>query len=679
MILSRLTLTNFGVFRGRQSIALQPQKGKPIILIGGKNGAGKTTFLEAIRLCFYGPQGLGFNSKDEYLKYLDSRIHNNANSIIQPNTASVAVEFQYSDSEDVHSYKVSRFWERRQTGKVHESLTVERNGKPLDDIAAEYWPEFVRDLIPPGVAQLFFFDGEKIQHLADDTSDQRELSEAMKALLGLDVVERLGADLEIYRSRIVKTLRDVDGSKDVEELTQELQHLENTLSELRAVREKEESSITELRSQVSRGQEKITAQGGSFVRNREKLVHDRAVLETQIEQAEAALRELCGGLLPFVLIPDLCKQVRNQLLVEQSTVQSESGRNVIKTAQSHFVSELEKAEFWADLPKLAPAARDKLKNRLDHIFDELTRSDRTNRAPLVHQLSPVLAQQLTSWIDDAAELKPVIRQHGTELERLSRELHRVQEELRKVPPDELLKPLLDELQHFNGQLAEAGKNAVLTDDKIKNAELELAVVRRRYASSVEKLAAQASQGSRVQLVPKIQHVLADFKAALLSKKLIQLQTDVTTSFNSLCRKKNSVREITINPDDFSVAFKSQDNHPIPKSQLSAGEKQIYAISMLWGLAKTSGRPLPIIIDTPLGRLDTDHRRLLTEHYFPFASHQVIILSTDSEIDQAYFRDLRQSVSQAYRFDFSMEDHGTRVNSGYFWNHTNEANEVTTYN
>ena len=314
MILTRLTLTNFGIFRGRQSISLLPQKGRPIILIGGKNGAGKTTFLEAIRLCFYGSQAFGFHSREEYLEYLDGRIHANPASIIQPTVASVAVEFQYSNFEAVHEYKVSRFWERRNTGKVHETLTVERNGKPLDDIAAEYWPEFVRDLIPPGVAQLFFFDGEKIQHLADDTSDARELSEAIKALLGLDIVERLETDLEIYRSRTVKTLRNVDGSKEVEELKQEVTHLEQTLGELRAVREEQEETLSSLRIQVVRLQDKITAQGGSFVRNREKLIHDRAVLETKIAEVETNLREMCGGLLPFVLVPRLCEQLRAQLL-----------------------------------------------------------------------------------------------------------------------------------------------------------------------------------------------------------------------------------------------------------------------------------------------------------------------------------------------------------------------------
>jgi DNA sulfur modification protein DndD len=679
MILTRLTLTNFGIFRGRQSINLQPQKGKPIVLIGGKNGAGKTTFLEAIRLCFYGSQGLGFNSRDEYLKYLDGRIHTNANFIIQPNAASVAVEFQYSDSDAVHAYKVSRFWERRNTGKIVETLTVERNGKPLDDVATEYWAEFVRDLIPPGVAQLFFFDGEKIQHLADDASDQRELSEAMKALLGLDAVERLGADLEVYRSRIVKTLRNVEGGNDVEEITQELQHLESALGQLRKVREGQESTISDLRGQVSRVQDKITAQGGSFVRNREKLVHDKAVFETQVTQVEAALRDACGGLLPFTLAPQLCDQLRRQLEAEQTAIELGAGKQVIRATKSLVVGQLDTTEFWDEFPKLSSTIRKKLKSRIGKLFDDAAKSRIVNRTDAVHQLSPNLIQQINRWLDASKDVKKTVLQQSAELERLSRELHRVEEELRKVPPDELLRPLLEELQKLNDQLADAGKSAVLTDDKIKNAELELASVRRRYAQSVEKLASHATQGSRVQLVPKIQQVLSDFKSALLSKKLLQLQTDVTTSFNSLCRKKDSVREILINSGDFSVVFKTQDHHPIPKSQLSAGEKQIYAISMLWGLAKTSGRPLPIIIDTPLGRLDTDHRRLLTERYFPFASHQVIILSTDSEIDQIYFSDLRKSISQAYRLDFSTEDRGTIVNSGYFWKNTHEANEITTNN
>jgi DNA sulfur modification protein DndD len=104
---------------------------------------------------------------------------------------------------------------------------------------------------------------------------------------------------------------------------------------------------------------------------------------------------------------------------------------------------------------------------------------------------------------------------------------------------------------------------------------------------------------------------------------------------------------------------------MPKASLSAGEKQIYAIAMLWALARTSGRPLPMIIDTPLARLDSEHRAKLVERYFPRASHQVILLSTDTEIDEQLLKTLKPSISHSFRLDFDQHDGRTEVTPGYF--------------
>jgi len=104
---------------------------------------------------------------------------------------------------------------------------------------------------------------------------------------------------------------------------------------------------------------------------------------------------------------------------------------------------------------------------------------------------------------------------------------------------------------------------------------------------------------------------------------------------------------------------------IRKQELSAGEKQIYAVSMLWALAKVSGRPLPMIIDTPLARLDRDHRTLLSQHYFPKASHQVLILSTDTEIDEQHFAMLQPAIARSYELAFLPEHSRTEIRPGYF--------------
>jgi len=88
--------------------------------------------------------------------------------------------------------------------------------------------------------------------------------------------------------------------------------------------------------------------------------------------------------------------------------------------------------------------------------------------------------------------------------------------------------------------------------------------------------------------------------------------------------------------------------------------------MLDALAKKSGRKLPIIIDTPLGRLDSKHRQKLVENYFPSASHQVIILSTDTEIGEDYLASLQEHISHTIMLDYDGSKGSSQVENGYFW-------------
>src|SRR4051812_46367571 len=107
MILTKLTLMDFGVFHGTHLFDLVPKRRRPIILFGGKNGAGKSSILEAIRLCFYGSSVSEFRSKDEYLSFLNNKIHVNPSALIQPQFASIKVEFQYGDMRSLHTYTVT--------------------------------------------------------------------------------------------------------------------------------------------------------------------------------------------------------------------------------------------------------------------------------------------------------------------------------------------------------------------------------------------------------------------------------------------------------------------------------------------------------------------------------------------------------------------------------------------
>jgi DNA sulfur modification protein DndD len=244
--------------------------------------------------------------------------------------------------------------------------------------------------------------------------------------------------------------------------------------------------------------------------------------------------------------------------------------------------------------------------------------------------------------------------------------------LKKIPADEVIKPLVEELHQLHHQLSGLELQARELEQESVAVEARLNEVTRLYQKQIATCAERDSAKSRTRMASKVQAVLGDYQAALLEKKVLELQDAVTKSFNMLCRKKDSLRRVSIDPKDFAVTLYDKQSRPVPKSQLSAGEKQIYAVSMLWALGKISGRPLPIMIDTPLGRLDSDHRKFLVKEYFPAASHQVIILSTDTEIDQQYFSELKRAVTQAYSLEFDSVEYSTKISKGYWW----DANDET---
>jgi len=150
------------------------------------------------------------------------------------------------------------------------------------------------------------------------------------------------------------------------------------------------------------------------------------------------------------------------------------------------------------------------------------------------------------------------------------------------------------------------------------------------------------------------------------RKIDALSRAITQSFKFLLHKQSLVQRVEIDPINFTIKIYDINGDNLEKNQLSEGEKQLFAVSILWGLAQSSNRSLPLIIDTPMARLDVNHRDNLVERYFPHASHQVIILSTDTEIDKKYFNKLSPFITKSYHLEYFENDKSTIPKEGYFW-------------
>ena len=172
-----------------------------------------------------------------------------------------------------------------------------------------------------------------------------------------------------------------------------------------------------------------------------------------------------------------------------------------------------------------------------------------------------------------------------------------------------------------------------------------------------------------RIAGKTRVVMQEFLARATERKIDRLSDLITESFRFLLRKQTMVERIHIDPSTFAITLYNEAGHALPKERLSEGEKQIFAISVLWGLARASAHPLPAIIDTPMARLDAAHRRHLVERYFPHASHQVLILSTDTEVDRHYYQALQPHIARAYHLCYDEDTRATHGEEGYFWQET----------
>ncbi|RYY07029.1 MAG: DNA sulfur modification protein DndD, partial [Alphaproteobacteria bacterium] len=197
MTLDELVLHDFGAYGGHQSVALTPvDPARPIVLFGGMNGGGKTTLLDAIQLCLYGTFAKTSNRGGlSYPSYLERSIHR------APGVTDAAVELAFSQNVagSLHSFRLHRSWRKTPSG-TRENLELLRNGEP-DDLATEHWSEQVEQFMPARIAQLFLFDGEKIEGYADFEGTSTLIATAIQNLLGLDIVEQLMTDLKTMERR----------------------------------------------------------------------------------------------------------------------------------------------------------------------------------------------------------------------------------------------------------------------------------------------------------------------------------------------------------------------------------------------------------------------------------------------------------------------------------------------
>lgn len=656
MILDEIVLHNVGTFAGRQALDLTPPSSKrPIVLVGGLNGAGKTTVLEAIHLALYGSLAqVSGRRSGGYDNYLRSLIH----SAVPP-TEGAAIDLRfhaYQEGVERH-YWIRRSW--RSTGaSIREILLVQVDGKP-DPALASTWNEHVETFLPRGIAGLFFFDGEQIEALADMDRSREVLSSALAALLGLDLVERLATDLGVLRRRH-KSRQVPDALMDV------VQDRQKTVTSLRQAEETALEAVATLRVQVERAEkqhfiatERYRSAGGDLLDQRETAEATVALRRDELNHLEDDLRDEMAEVAPLLQVTDLLSKVLSQAERETEAARERIIVEAVASRDDQLLARLRSAKVRQ--PTIDSVARfldaDRQQREAAAAIQDVTGlSAAATVEALVSATLPAVSRRLASLLDRMEAARTGL----DEAERI----------LVAIPAAEALAPLAEvrtaaevDVLRFKASLASAEERLSLVRQERTRADgaYEAALDKATHAN----LAADDDR-RLIEHADRVRETLIALRVASARRHVDRISQLMLDALRQLLRKDRLITDITIDPNDFTVKLTGRDSRPLTPQELSAGERQLLAVAMLWGLARAAGQPLPVVIDTPLGRLDGLHREHLLTRYFPHASHQVILLSTDTEIDEAAYRRLAPKVGRSFRLEFDPVTSATSVQPEYFW-------------
>jgi DNA sulfur modification protein DndD len=660
MIFTELVLENFGVYADRNIIDLRTQNNgvvRPIVLLGGMNGGGKTTLMDAIRLALYGQRAkCSTRGNLGYGNFLIQSINSQASS---KDLTKIELSFEHIIDDQWKEFKIVRAWNKQDIdGKDSLSIIVDHD---YDDALAKTWDEYVENILPLGISNLFLFDGEQVKELAELETPPQLVVEAIQSLLGLELAEKLAVDLDVLVGRKRKLLATKSQLKTIDEIETRLAQLEKQKQQSRKKSEELQTKLVKAQKKQKLAYNKFRTEGGKIAAESSELQARINDLTSSVEQQREDLLTIAASSLPLLQILSLLENAHAQADTEIKKEQFKQARNIVDSRDKkllNYLTDLSLESEQIDKIKwFLEQENETINNSIQHGFDAYLATNEDELKPLVNTVENKLPFQQQLAVEKITKLK-----------QLEIEINNIERQCAIAAPPEAYQKLNTALETAQQQLNKSQAEYEAEQYKYEQIDKEIDRSKKELQSYSESAIDSVNDEHIIKSAAKVQKTLELFREKLTLKKLNKLEVEVTECFRYLLHKSNLVHRVAIARDSFGLSLYDPNGQLLPKQRLSAGEKQLLAIAFLWGLARVSGRNLPIAIDTPLGRLDSSHRNHLIERYFPTASHQVILLSTDTEIGKLELAKLREleAISRSYLLKYHPAQGNTTMEEGYFW-------------
>lgn len=712
MKINKIVLYNFNSYEGLNEFDFtSDDSNKNIILIGGKNGAGKTSLFTAIKIALYGPLSFGYvGVNPRYIAKIKDCINSKS---FQKDVVESRVQMSVSlmVEREVKEYEITREWDYTKQ-KLEERYYVKTEGRLLDNQELSYFQNYLQGMIPPDLFEFFLFDGEEVGSIFSTSTYNSYVRNAIYTLCGLDTFEIIRKYTTGYAGKAESTDEEElyaqyeELQKNAEEIEASCIELENQIATDKVEQEKVETELIEVETAFKNA-------GGITEVERQALSKEFSEAEYTKTESLTKIKMFVEGLMPFFILRDFTGRISEQLDFEEKGeiyyyVQQKLKRQEIKNILN-------------ENQEVSDAAVDAL---MEFLLKKFKPKGFKEGAQPVHDLSTEDSGRVNAMISaiDDFDIKVMVKLVEKRKAAADRtmEINRI---LKSAMTDE-----------DAGKFAEKENALLKKKDEILsrihksemcltslNEELTITVQQRNRALQSIKDNAQNKH------VFELSNGLSQMMGTLLESKSESIKRNleklIVQNLQHIYRKNNLITHIEIG-DDFqfnlyqNVKYSTTEllyliknlgketfaqevgkrgmkllcekynvdtvqllqqaletdkqKHSldlfkrIDISRLSKGERQIFILSLYWAIIELSGQDIPFIIDTPYARIDANHRKEISEKFFPNISKQVVILSTDEEINEEYYEIIKPYIAKEYLLINDESQNRTTVKQYYFF-------------
>jgi DNA sulfur modification protein DndD len=666
MILKKLVFDNYKTYYGHQEIDLyipkdvREEKGQNIILLGGLNGAGKTTILKAILYVLFGKRGI---SDSEY-KRLFSNVINNTFFNEGGRECSISLILE-TDSGEEWNLKVKWYFNSNKSA-THEERELEVKGSKsklakrarIDNI--DVYNKFIDRIIPYHAAPFFIFDGEEIKEIIL-RQNSHEMKEAIHKITGMEAYKTLLADLRVLKSNLENKIASSVSQTKLSNIQTELNEINNTITKLELKRDKQLSEIRRYETLINDAKRARNDKILLNSKSREVIIQRQSQISTELGFALKDLTTFLNQNSINIILGNKIAALKKRLKEENEITHKRILKNASLKPYSDFMNQLLSKSIN---PPLSNEQLEQIKMLGEEIWikENNVRHYVPNDYKEIHDITNNdYAYLMNLLIKDKRQVVDLINK----IERLNQDAESVEIEIRNAPEAVKLDEENDKIDLLTRTLGEVNLRLKSINSKLNPAfEEKKNLTNRltRMSGSDEDLGELQKTSNEVVKTIK---GLEQYISQVTTMKATFIKEEFANMLKRLFRKQDEFGKIEFDIESYTIRLYNDRMQEVSIQDRSAGEMQMISSALIWALTKASDLSLPMVIDTPLGRLDSYHRNHLINHYYKELSEQVIILSTDTEITEEYVNLMKENSYKQYMLDYDENKKYTIIRDGYF--------------